>query len=175
MHYSLPCKTHTPPASPGKLPRLRVAPATLHTVCSAFYPLKEGTGAFQEAKFSPPTPPQPYPPVWQDPKITQDSATNCLLHSLHFYHLITTFSLLRNLCCSEILMRLYINLHVYLVLGNVLCYLLCLWTLYVSPWESGKCIFKFLSCLEHVKKLTIKLLLLLLYLCIKLATFSKLG
>src|SRR4029434_6215788 len=26
--HSLPCKTYTPPASPGKLPRLRVTPAT---------------------------------------------------------------------------------------------------------------------------------------------------
>src|SRR4029434_9554140 len=33
-----PCKTHTPPISPRMLPRLRVTPATPHTVCSASYP-----------------------------------------------------------------------------------------------------------------------------------------
>ena len=40
--HSLPCKSHTSPASPEKRPWLWATPATPHTVCSASCPLGEG-------------------------------------------------------------------------------------------------------------------------------------
>src|SRR4029434_11305295 len=49
---------------------------------------------------------------------------------------------------------LCLYLYVYLYVGHLL---LCLCTLYVSPWESGQRFYRFLVCLT-CRKLTIKLL-----------------
>src|SRR4029434_7034429 len=79
--------------------------------------------------------------------------TGCLfaaitkLPFLHYHNL----TLKKTYAAVRVSVCLY--LYVYLYVGNVLSYLLlCLCTLYVSPWESGKRFYRFL-CMSDMQEI----------------------